>query len=134
MRVWAPQKAFRHRPDAVLDQVNPGDGTYYTVLDTTPNCRIISIALVIDGTGPSDLTMRITIDGRSFECVNPFPTSGTIEHVVNLTEFDADFQLSTTYYGRYRAFLIEGQNVKVEAMARGAANTRLRCRVKHAAL
>ena len=125
-----------HQADAVLSQANPVSGTWYTVLGTTKNVRIISIGAIITWatTQPTPLEVVVTIDGQTiiFSVINP--VSGQIYYGdmtrVNTTEQPLYSETNESY----RPFLLEGRSVKVEARITWATTqpTPLQCRVKYA--
>ncbi len=54
---------FEHQPDATLSQSEPVKDTWYTVLDTKKNCRILGITVLVWTTNET-LEVRVTIDGQ----------------------------------------------------------------------
>ena len=123
--------------DAYLSQANPVSGTWYTVLDTTKNVRIISMNAGITWatTQPTPLEIRVTVDGNVliFICINP--VSATVYMAKITPQFGEDSQyLDAAENVTYRAFLLEGRSVKVEARITWATTqpTPLQCRVKYA--
>jgi len=126
-----------HQPDAAISQVNPVSAQYYTVLDTTPNVRIISIHAKITWavTQPTPLEVRVTIDGNLITYAVTNPVSGTDYHAqVTPGASEASQTLGTTNPALYRPFLCEGRSVKVEVRITWAVTqpTPLACRVKYA--
>jgi len=126
-----------HQPDAVISQDDPVSAQYYTVLDTTPNVRIISMAATItwDTTQPTPLEVRITIDGNVITHAIANPVSGTRYRAMVEEGTSETLQtLTVTAYTPNRAFLYEGRSIKVEARITWATTqpTPLFCRVKYA--
>jgi len=126
-----------HQPDAAISQANPVSAQYYTVLDTTPNVRIISISAKITWatTQPTPLDVLVTIDGNTIKHGFTNPVSATNYHAVTDGAFAETSQpLSATNSGVNRSFLYEGRSVKVEARITWDTTqpTPLVCRVKYA--
>ena len=119
---------FKHQPDAVLDQVDPVQNTWYPILETT-NAEILGVAigvLVADET----LELRITLDGQAYV--------GSLACTAG-TDYEAVFWTIQVSYGLhlravpatpaeiYRSVLCKGRSVKVEVRkttATGAGNLR----------
>jgi hypothetical protein len=126
-----------HQADAYLSQNNPVSGTWYTVLDTTKNVRIISMNAKITWatTQPTPLEIRVTVDGNvlTFGIGNPVSDG---DYMAKITpQFGEGGQYLDVAEGvTYRAFLLEGRSVKVEVRITWATTqpTPLRCRVKYA--
>jgi len=76
-----------HKPGAYLNQSSPVQNTWYTVLDTTKNVRIIHIGYRVNTTGET-LEMRLTLDGNVF--------SNTINATAGSWYYVALDSLSTT--------------------------------------
>lgn len=122
-----------HQADTILDQANPVQHTWYTILDTTPNCRLI-VANVAVQVADETLEIRITVDGHVYAgskaatAGSDYSTvwgDGVIVSVITL-------QGATSQYRSY-GFLVEGRAIKVEVRkttALGAGN--LQGRVVHA--
>jgi len=128
---------FQHQPDAAISQTNPVSAQYYTVLDTTPNARIISMIAKITWatTQPTSLEVRITIDGNLITHAIPNPVSATTYRAMVEEGTSETLQtLTVTAYTPNRAFLYEGRSVKVEARITWDTTqpTPLVCRVKYA--
>lgn len=128
------KRVMTHQPDAAISQANPVSGTKYTVLDTVKNARIISIAVWVTWTvQPAPLEIHITIDGIALTCNFTSPVSTTPYSVQNVAT-DAGFILATPLLDAYRAFLLEGRSIKVEAEITGGTVSNLSARVKYARL
>jgi hypothetical protein len=110
--------------DATLDQAAPVQNTYYTVLDTKKNVRIISAALVALGVAET-VQLRFTIDGITHESevsdgVLAWQTAHLVRHTTTLFKL---YQADPT--SKNVPFLIEARSVKIEARkttANGAGN------------
>ena len=61
--VYVVNPVPEHQEDATLTQAAPVQNTYYTVLETTQNCRLIRVTGRIETTGET-LNFRITVDGQ----------------------------------------------------------------------
>jgi len=124
-----------HQADAVLSQDNPVSETWYTVLNTTKNVRLLSLYANITWavTQPTPLEVRVTIDGQTETFSVSNPVSGT-DYVGVLGYASASYLINTLAEQRSRAFLLEGRSVKVEARITWATTqpTPLVCRVKYA--
>ena len=124
-----------HQADAYLSQANPVSGTWYTVLDTTKNVRLLSLyaTIVWTTTQPTPLEVRVTIDGQTETFAVANPVSGT-DYIGVLGYAGASYLINTFTEQRSRAFLLEGRSVKVEVRITWATTqpTPLQCRVKYA--
>lgn len=124
---------FAHQPDAFLDQANPVSGTKYTVLNTTGNVRIISVTIIVVWTvQPTPLEIHVTIDGVTWTSDQVNPVSWTAYHMENTDPASAGFDLNATGASQFRAFLLEGRSVKIEAETTGGTVSQLMSRVKYA--
>jgi len=120
-----PQVPPEQQPDAALTQANPVQNTWYTVLDTTPNARIIGMACAVLTTGET-IEVRMTVDGQ-VKTGSMALSADTGYYVYLYTGSDASKLYFTSsvieQYGR--SFIIEGRSVKVEirkTTAAGAGN------------
>ena len=125
------------QPDAVISQANPVSTTLYTVLDTTVNCRIYSIATSVTWgvTQPTPLEVVLTIDGNTIIYSKSNPVTATYYDATTVSEqVEASQFLDTSNAARTRSFLIEGRSVKVQVRVTWAVTqpTPLVCRVKYA--
>jgi hypothetical protein len=129
---------FQQQADATIAQNNPVSLTKYTVLDTTANVRIISIETDITWATTAVVYIKIyvTIDGRSIEFYQSLPTTGTPYFPLPDPQQLENSQAFTTNsaIANYKAFLLEGRSVKVEAQVSWNTTqpTPLNCRVKYA--
>jgi len=128
---------FQQQADAAISQANPISDQLYTVLNTTLNARIISLATYITWatTQPTNLRIVITIDGNTITYTATTPVSATVYYDSLIpTAAAASQSLSTTAFSPYRAFLLEGRSIKVEVAVTWATTqpTPLVCRVKYA--
>ena len=112
-RYFPSRKVFKHQADATIDQANPVSGTWYTVLDTTKNVRLIGISCRTGKTTPgtvSNLNIQVTIDGQVLPAGAVDPTANTVYNITNPSA--PDLRLTTS--DRSSSFLLEGRSVKVE--------------------
>jgi len=137
--IRTPPYLYVHQVPAALAQANPVSGTKYTVLDTTPNARIIDIFVeVIWTVQPTPLEVHITIDGQALIITKTNPVSGTdyfamvtSGELVTVQPLLTDAELSSAHY---RPFLLEGRSVKVEVETTGGTVQNLNARVVYAAV
>lgn len=134
-------KQYQHQADAVISQANPVSTTLYTVLGTTPNVRILSIAATITWatTQPTPLEIVVTIDGNSLVYGIANPVSGfpyaPIHSVLDASTPEANQRLGYPFGGTdFAPFPLEGRSVKVEVRVTWGVTqpTPLVCRVKYA--
>jgi len=123
--------------DAVLSQANPVSNTLYTVLATTRNVRIISIATNITWavTQPTPIEVVFTNDGQTIVHQKGNPVSATGYTDLKDAGGTALLQyLGATDFSQYRSFMYEGRSVLVQARITWAVTqpTPLVCRVKWA--
>lgn len=138
-RDWGPMDCrtlltFAHQADAVLNQANPTSALLYTILATTSNVRIISIVASVTWTVQPTLEIVVTIDG--------VPISYGIAAPVSTTRYGAAPDEGDTAllqvlgglnaYAPYRAFLLEGRSVLIQARRTGGTASNLSARVKWA--
>ena len=128
---------FQYQADATISQANPVSTTLYTVLPTTANVRIYSIAAQITWavTQPT-IEVVMVIDGQTLTFTAATPATAT-NHVAFIQTEKANASLvltSTDAYSLYRAFLVEGRSVSVSIRTTWAVTqpTPLVCRVKWA--
>jgi len=120
--------AFAHQKPATLNQVDPVVGTFYTILDTTPNVRLYYILVRHNETDVSkSLTARLTIDGRILERTWSM-THAPERYLYMYTYTDGREELIDTSDRTLVGYQtpLEGRSVKVElktntAMASGKA-------------
>lgn len=102
---------FAHQADAVLAQAAPVQNTWYTVLNTTTNVRIIRIYANV-ALANETVQGQITIDGVTVAIPAAVFVAGTGYFV--RWAFDLTDSLYWDVNEKYVAFLIEGKSVKVE--------------------
>lgn len=132
------QKMPLQQADAYLNQVNPVSGTLYTVLPTTIDVRIISIASSITWavTQPNPVDVVVTIDGIVcvFRSDNPPSGAWYYGRLYENNPMDNVQGLHPDTTAITRSFLLEGRSVKIETRVTWAVTqpTPLICRVKWA--
>ena len=135
MPVFMDVKEFpvpEHQADAVLNQANPISGTKYTVLPTTKNVRIITIATKVTWTvQPSPLELHIIIDGVNIPISQIDPVSDTWYNAELVDSWTPSAGFSTAHHP-HRSFLLEGRSVKVEVEITGGTVSNLNSIVKYA--
>lgn len=129
----AEPDVFKHQADATLTQASAVSGTKYTVLDTTKNVRIISIAALDDWSVDTTLLeVHVTIDGESFVW-QVDPTDNTWYSVRDIDAGATNLlQTLNAASSTNQAFILEGKSVKVEVETTGGTSVSLQCRVKYA--
>lgn len=135
----AVKRVFELQADAVVSQANPVTATKYTVLDTTKNVRIISIAAKITWavTQPTPIVVTVTIDGVSYIFGKTDPVTATSYYPAigdDQSEATAGMSVTGNCWAYGRPFMLEGRSVKVEIEVTWATTqpTPLVCRVKYA--
>lgn len=129
----APPKQYVHQADATLSQANPGPTTWYTILDTTRNCRVLGGAISVATTG-EDLLLRITIDGNVLEG-SKAATAGT-QYYMSITHDAAALYIEAGFtVVESRVFFLEGKSIKIEMRKTTTNGTgTFTARVKYAVL
>ena len=124
-------------PDATLTQNNPVSTTLYEVLPLTSNVRIYSISVAVTWavTQPTPLEVVLTVDNQTIIYIVGNPVSA--QQYAAATQdgaSEASQALSVTWFGEYRAFLMEGRQVRVQVRVTWAVTQPdpLFCRVKYA--
>lgn len=126
-------QVFQMQNDATLTQASAVSGSFYEVLATTQNARIISIAALDDwSVDTTTLQVHITIDGLTYTFTND-PNDNTW---YSCNELDASLApgaqvLSATLTDVY-PFLLEGRNVRVQVESTGGTSDSLQARVRYA--
>lgn len=131
--VRTPPYVFAHMADAVIAQANPVSGTRYAVLRTS-NARIISLFAQVTWTvQPDPLEIHMTIDGQTLRWYKGNPVTATGYEPENGAAADPGWMnLNITGYFAYRAFILEGRQIFIEAETTGGTVSLLDCRVKYA--
>lgn len=119
---------------AVLNQVNPGDGTIYEVLPEVRNVRLINAQIRCTWTlQPTPLELHAVIDGVTWNWSQGNPVSNTSYYPVITPELDVDAQwLNATLYGYYRASLLDARSLSISAEISGGTVQNLDCWVYYA--
>lgn len=99
-----------HQANATLNQAAPVQNTWYTILATTTNARILLIGIAV-AVANETLECRLTVDGVVYTGIQA-AIAGTI-YGLNFDR-NGNFYTSIVDFASYRAFLIEGRSVTVE--------------------
>ena len=124
---------FQHQPDAVLVQAAAVQNTWYTILNTTKNCRLIGVTIQME-TANETIAVRITANNVSLTddivATAGTPYAANIQH--NNVVGDSIILASGAVDAYFGAFIIEG-TVKVEMRKTTAAGANvLKGRVMYA--
>jgi hypothetical protein len=105
--------------DAILNQAAPVQNTWYTVLDTTENVRVLNILFTV-GVPNEDVEVELTIDGRTFVAGQAPATGASIyyfvlaDSVLATMDFGFNTELAATVpTWVLRPFLIECRSLRV---------------------
>jgi hypothetical protein len=98
----------------------PVSDTYYTLLDTTLNCELISVELNATWavTQPTNLRIRATVDGNTIIFTVASPVSGTAYFISHIFDVFTAQPLSTTEndIAAFKGLILaSGRSVKLEA-------------------
>jgi hypothetical protein len=131
MPLYFPYQPPIHQADVTLSQNNPVSGVLYTVLDTTTLVRIVSFSVTVTWTvQPSPLDLVITIDGNTLTFTQANPVSAQ-PYTPDMRGFNPENALGLSAgTNDYRAFILEGKTVKIEARTTGGTVSNLSARVK----
>ena len=123
-----------HQAEIVFIQLNPVSGTKYTMLDTTPNVRIIGLYVGVTWTvQPSPLELYITIDGQTLKFAVDDPESVKPYYPSLESRYASDSQyLTLTELLKTMPFFLEGRSVKIEVEITGGTVSRIDSRVLYA--
>ena len=132
----AEADVFKQQADATVTEASPVSGTKYTVLDTTKNVRIISMAVKCTFATCDPLEIHVTIDGQTITFTTSAATTNTWNYPSNSSENAETAQTlqEATDYAAQIPFLREGRSVKVEVEATGGTLSDLTARVKYAVI
>lgn len=108
---------FDPQNPAELDQSNPEQNTWYTILPYTDNCRVYAVSMNVDDTGET-LQMKIDNDGVII-MGQPMSVQPDKPYFAYLWPNSFIGELSLRYesigWQVIKAFLVEGHNVRVQA-------------------
>jgi hypothetical protein len=101
---------FKFQSPIVIQIVHPVQNTWYTILPTTMNCRLIGFQTMIE-TLLESVNIRLTLDG-----VVLTNSGDQIAGASYFGYFDSSggLRVGTTDISAYRAFLIEARSIKLE--------------------
>jgi len=108
-----------HQGKALLVQANPVQDQWYTILDTTLNCRIYDICFRVATTG-EDLEVRITVDGQIYT-VSQTAVAGDHYGIIRLLSATSGEMFASSGNPPAWAFMIEGRSIKVDMRKTTAA-------------
>lgn len=129
---WLPVP--EHQDDAFLNQTDPTSDLLYDVLEVE-NARIICIAANVTWTvQPTPLEVLVTIDGQpiNFQVADPQNSMYYNAILVNWLPPALQTLQNPIDAETYRAFLLEGRNILIQARTTGGTVQTLTCRVKYA--
>lgn len=117
----APSQIFKLQADATLVQAAPVQNTWYTVLNTTSNVRLIKTLMVVVDTGET-LQMEITIDGNTITGTQ-VAVAGTIYEAVSTQSAITaqSIAFGTISAANLTGFIFEGRSVSVRVRKTTAA-------------
>jgi hypothetical protein len=102
---------FQHQPDQHLVQPTPEQNTWYTILDTTLNCRLYSVVILVWGANET-LEVRITIDGQVL--TGSIVATAVSYYWVYLLMYTSGFMMSGEHHSIGYDAPLEGRSIKVE--------------------
>jgi len=107
--------------NALLDQVNPVQNTWYTVLDTVVNAILFDCFAQVDTTGET-IAVRITVDGNAL--TGSVAATGSSTYMTRLTlGILAGLDLFVPRIDLVHGWLLMGRSVKVEVRKTTANGT-----------
>lgn len=125
-----PLQIWEYQAPAVLNQAAPVQNTWYTLLDTTSNCRILEVVVNVEDANET-LEVKITIDGETIQADDLAATHSTdyYAYIYNSGVTRLDYvkliAYATEMPAAKNAFMIEGRSIKIEirkTTATGAGN------------
>ena len=111
---------FKHQPDAVLSQLEPVQNQWYPVLETSRECRLYSLTILV-WTASETLEVRVTVDGVVL--VGSVSATHTTYYYVHHQLYASGLTIDGNIFllGKYTP--LEGRNVKVEVRKTTAAGS-----------
>lgn len=113
---------FQLQAEAVLNQAGAVQNTWYTILDTTLNARIVRLNVACTVANET-VQVRLTVDGQTITS-NDALTAGTTYNIVwveNAAAGTVNLTVTTTAATMSTSFLIEGRSIKIEIRKTTAA-------------
>jgi len=106
---------FQHKPDSLLSQAAPVQNTWYTVLNTVSNIRLMRFAMGVADTNET-LEMKITIDGNSYTGSQAAVAGNHYHGYVHFHDAGTiiSFDTSENHSESSFPYLLEGRSIKVE--------------------
>lgn len=108
----------QQQADATLSQAAPAQNTWYTILDTTTNVRLLGVRFAVADTNET-LEVRFTADGQTLSSNALAATAGTMYYVTRVTSTNPLYL--STGDTTSMAFLYEARSLKVEIRKTTAA-------------
>ena len=121
---------FVHQLDAVLAQESPVQNTWYTVLETSRDCKVYGVTALVWTTNET-IEVRVTIDGNVL--VGAVDATHTTYYYVHHKLYAEGLAIDGNPFllGKYAP--LEGRNIKIEIRKTTAAGSgTLECRVNYA--
>lgn len=100
------------QPDIVFSQANPVQNTWYTVMDTTPNVRLIRVGLYVDVVG-ENIELRITADATVLLASEP-ESAGVHVYATFYADQQDALELTSSLAQILNPFLLEARSLKIE--------------------
>jgi hypothetical protein len=107
----AAKLTFMQQLDAVLSQVEPMQNQWYTVLETTKDCRVYAVTVLV-WTANETLEVRITVDGKVL--TGAVGATQTTYYYVHHQLYGSGLTIDGNMFllGKYTP--LEGRSIKVE--------------------
>lgn len=121
-----PISIWEYQAPATLDQAAPVQNTWYTILDTTLNARLLTIAVNVEDTN-EDLQVQVIVDGETIEANSPATCVHSTRYFCTMTVNPitlVDYiELTPTVLHYFRSFILEGKSTKVQVRKTTANGT-----------
>jgi hypothetical protein len=128
---------FKTQPVVDFYQANPVSTTIYPVLPVTYDVRLIGGAAWVTWTvQPDPLEIIVTVDGRELIFKKTNPVSATRNYLLrDLATLENAQNTSTDgETANRKAFIVEGQSLKVDVRTTGGTVSALSCRIYYETL
>lgn len=107
----APTIPPEHQPDAFINQANPVQGQWYTILPTTTRVRLYNCAVLVMTTAET-LEVEWVVDGQTY--VIAIPAAGTTWYYILRDPTGAALVAATAItYPHYKAFNFPGRSFRI---------------------
>lgn len=116
--------SYKYKATGTVDEDPPTQNTWYTVLDTTDDVRLIGVTTrqINDETDTKTIAVRITIDGVTLETGNVTCNNNSFYYVYHQLVSDSIFSTTNARNIGFNTGL-RGQSVKVEVRQTEATGT-----------